>query len=90
MGSSGTLISFTYCRHQLIDKLYPEKVFSPLRGCTLMLTLHSSAGNVLLSMGELNLYPDSPLYAAIQSGERIFMHVIPPPKPQQFKLVSFV
>jgi len=51
------------------------------------------AGNVLLSMEELNPYPDSPLHAAVQSGERIFrifMHVIPPPQPRQFKLVSFV
>lgn len=52
-----------------------------------------SAGNVLLSMEELIPYPDSPLHAAVQGGERIFrifMHVIPPPQPHQFKLVSFV
>ena len=44
-------------------------------------------------MEELNPYPDSPLHAAVQNGERIFrlfIHVIPEPQPQQFKLVSLV
>jgi len=62
--------------------VYPNKTLYALK-----------AGNVLTSMEELNPYPDSPLFAAVQSGERIFrlfIHVIPPPQPQQFKLVSFV
>jgi len=62
--------------------VYPNKTLYALR-----------AGNVLTSMEELNPYPDSPLYAAVQNGERIFrlfIHVLPPPEPQTFKLLSLV
>lgn len=58
------------------------------------MTLTSEAdGEVMLTKEVLNPYPDSPIYPGVASGEvleRLFLHVIPPPQQNKFKLTSLV
>jgi len=50
-------------------------------------------GTMMLSKETLNPYPDSPIYAGVQAGERIeriFVHVLPNKQHNRFRLVSLV
>lgn len=50
-------------------------------------------GKVMITKETLNPYPDSPIYPGVASGEvieRVFIHVIPPPQENKFRLVSLL
>ncbi|ELU18142.1 hypothetical protein CAPTEDRAFT_1231, partial [Capitella teleta] len=73
---------------QLGLKVYPGSHVGIGRDCTLFAQI---PGRVIVTHETLSPSPESPLFAAVQSGQefrKMFYHVVPDEQPKRFKLVS--
>ncbi|XP_067950537.1 large ribosomal subunit protein bL27-like [Watersipora subatra] len=75
---------------QLQLRYYPGENVTLGDRCTLTSVVD---GKVMITRETLNPYADSPIYPGVLKGEvieRIFLHVIPHPQANKFKLVSLI